>query len=116
MVSEGTLGNLEEEEEEEEEPEQTTLGAEEWEGIQPNSTASLPPPRKLAVQTLSDTGFLPTASQKWLWIAGSQGSIMNLFRYLPNETIFNHVPPQSHLHSSSWLIFFVAVVFGQGLG
>lgn len=105
MVSEGTLGNLEDEE-----PESTTLGAEEWEGIQPSSTASPPPPRKPAVQTLSDTDFLPTASRKWLWIAGPQGSNKDLFSHLPGETILN-CASTANLYYSSWLIF---VCFWKG--
>lgn len=104
MLSESTLGNLEEEV-----PEQTTLGTEEREGIQPNSTTSLPLPKKLEVQTWSDTGFLPTASQKWLRVAGPQGSTMDLFRYLPNESICNHKPPLSTfiiLHALYFVLFF----------
>jgi len=103
VLSESTLGNLEEEE-----PEPTTLGAEEWEGIQPNSAPSLPTPRKLDVQTLSDTDFLPTANQKWLRVAGPPGSNMDLFRHLPNEPICNHNPPLSAfiIHHALYFISF----------
>ena len=55
---------------------------------------SSPPPRKPGVQTLSETGFLPSASLKWLRGAGGgpQGSKLDLFRHPPHLTVCNHLP------------------------
>lgn len=53
-----------------------------------------PPPRKPGVRTLNETGFLPSASLKWLRGAGGgpQGSKLDLFRHPPHLTVCNHLP------------------------